>query len=175
MDDSFYDDSKTVSYVYPDLKKGGKTRLNYTYQIKNPRFLNAFYFGDYFPIVYNKVTIIADKGVKLAFKEFQTEGENISYTKKNKGRTVVHTWVLENQEEFEPESNAPNYKTILPPVMSSVSSLDYPAHCSHAEQSFVVHLDPWRWNSQATDSPISKQRCCLPTTERWRFSAKPGR
>lgn len=63
LNDSFYDDSKEVSFIYPKLAKGSKTRIKLTYNIKNPRFLNAFYFGDFYPIINNKVTIIADKNI----------------------------------------------------------------------------------------------------------------
>ena len=76
LNDSFYDDSKEVGFIYPKLAKGSKTRIKLTYNIKNPRFLNAFYFGDFYPIINNKVTIIADKNIGLTFKPFQLACSN---------------------------------------------------------------------------------------------------
>lgn len=122
LDDSFYDDSKTINYLYPDLKKGGKTSLRYTYNIKNSRFLSPFYFGDYFPIISNKVTIIADKNINLRFKELNTEGVNIIFNKKKKGRNFVYTWTLKDRDKYEYESGAPNYKTVLPHIVPIISS-----------------------------------------------------
>ena len=49
LDNSFYDDSKSLVFLYPNLKKGAKSYLKYSEKIKNPRFLGAFYFGDTFP------------------------------------------------------------------------------------------------------------------------------
>jgi len=60
LNQSFHDDSTLLNFVYPNLKKGSKSRLKYSQEIKNPRFLTPFYFGDYFPVEQNKVTIIAN-------------------------------------------------------------------------------------------------------------------
>tara|TARA_B100000780_G_C21125393_1_gene456484 strand:- start:1294 stop:1926 length:633 start_codon:yes stop_codon:yes gene_type:complete len=84
LNQSFYDDTKVLSFIYPNLKKGSKSRLQYSQKIKNPRFISPFYFGDYFPIINNKVTIIIDKGIDIKFKEFNIYNEQISFSKKEK-------------------------------------------------------------------------------------------
>ncbi|MDO6741069.1 MULTISPECIES: DUF3857 domain-containing protein [Polaribacter] len=122
LNDSFYDDSKTLSFIYPKLKKGSKSVLEYSQNIKNPRFLSPFFFGDYFPIIKNKVTIIADKGIELSFKEFNTTNANIKFTKEEKRKKTIYTWVLENQDEFEYESGTPSYTTILPHIVPIINS-----------------------------------------------------
>ena len=85
LDESFYDDSKRVSFLFPNLGKGSKTNFSYTYNIKNPRFLSPFFFGDFSPILKSKVTIIADKKIDLSFKEFNTDNLNIVFEKKKGG------------------------------------------------------------------------------------------
>ena len=123
LNDSFYDDSKEVGFIYPKLAKGSKTNIKLTYNIKNPRFLSAFYFGDFYPIINNKVTIIADKNIELTFKPFQlNNGAKITFKKKKKGENYVYTWSAKNTEKFEIESNAPNYKTILPHIIPIITS-----------------------------------------------------
>ena len=123
LNDSFYDDSKEVGFIYHKLAKGSKTRIKLTYNIKNPRFLNAFYFGDFYPIINNKVTIIADKNIGLTFKPFQlNNGVKVTFKKKKKGANYVYTWSAKNTEKFEIESNAPNYKTILPHIIPIITS-----------------------------------------------------
>ncbi|WP_226789215.1 DUF3857 domain-containing protein [Polaribacter reichenbachii] len=122
LNDSFYDDSKTLSFIYPKLKKGSKSVLEYSQNIKNPRFLSPFFFGDYFPIIKTKVTIIADKGIELSFKEFNTSKVNIAFTKEEKRKKTIYTWVLENQDEFEYEPNTPSYTTILPHIVPIINS-----------------------------------------------------
>jgi hypothetical protein len=123
LNDSFYDDSKEVGFIYPKLAIGSKTHIKLTYNIKNPRFLSAFYFGDFYPIINNKVTIIADKNIGLTFKPFQlNNGAKVTFKKKKKGANYVYTWSAKNTEKFEIESNAPNYKTILPHIIPIITS-----------------------------------------------------
>lgn len=122
LNDSFYDDTKYVSFIYPKLEKGSKTNLKLTYQIKNPRFLTAFYLADFYPIIHNKVTIIADKNINLKFKEFQIDHSKVKFTKKKKGQNYVYTWKSKNTEEFDSEANAPNFKSILPHIIPIITS-----------------------------------------------------
>ena len=123
LNDSFYDDSKEVGFIYPKLAKGSKTNIKLTYNIKNPRFLSAFYFGDFYPIINNKVTIIADKNIEFTFKPFQlNNGAKITFKKKKRGENYVYTWSTKKTEKFEIESNAPNYKTILPHIIPIITS-----------------------------------------------------
>tara|TARA_R110002073_G_scaffold313380_2_gene485240 strand:- start:258 stop:2174 length:1917 start_codon:yes stop_codon:yes gene_type:complete len=122
LDDSFYDDSKTINFLYPNLKKGSKTQLKYTYNIKNPRFLSAFYFGDFFPLISNKITIISDKNIALQFKEFNLENYPVDFQKKKKGRNFIYTWTSLDKDDFDTENNAPSYKTILPHIVPLIAS-----------------------------------------------------
>ena len=122
LNDSFYDDSKKISFIYPKLEKGSKTNLKLKYQIKNPRFLSAFYFADFYPMIHNKLTIIADKNIELRFKEFQIDHSKVKFTKKKKGQNYLYSWTAKNTNEFDIENNAPNYKSILPHIIPIISS-----------------------------------------------------
>jgi transglutaminase-like putative cysteine protease len=122
LDDTFYDDTKKVSFLYPKLQEGSKTQISYSYDIKNPRFLSAFYFGDYYPIAKNKVTLIVDKNIELEFKEFNTENQNISFEKKKKGRNYIYTWTKNNTNKYEIDRNAPSFKTVIPHIIPMIRS-----------------------------------------------------
>ena len=122
LNDSFYDDTKTLNFIYPNLQKGSKSRLEYSQIIKNPRFLSPFYFGDYFPIVKNKVTIIVDKEITLDFKQFHVKENDIKFTKEEKRKTTVYTWLQENKGEYENEAGTPNHKTFLPHIVPIITS-----------------------------------------------------
>ncbi|OAD45491.1 transglutaminase domain-containing protein [Polaribacter atrinae] len=122
LNQSFHDDSTLLNFVYPNLKKGSKSILKYSQRIKNPRFLTPFYFGDYFPVQKNKVTIIVDENVHLEFKKFNIVDDNIQFTEAKKGDKVIYTWVLNNQQEYDFESNTPSYKTILPHIVPIITS-----------------------------------------------------
>ena len=122
LNQSFHDDSKLLNFVYSNLKKGSKSRLKYSQEIKNPRFLTPFYFGDYFPVEQNKVTIIADEDISLEFKEFNISDAEITFHKEKKGKKVIYSWTLNNQPKYEYESNTPSYKTILPHIVPIITS-----------------------------------------------------
>ncbi|MEO9571128.1 MAG: transglutaminase-like domain-containing protein [Polaribacter sp.] len=122
LNSSFYDDTKSLNFVYPNLKKGSKSKLKYSQKIKNPRFLTPFYFGEYFPIKKNKVTIIADRNVNLEFRKFNIVDNQIKFTQEEKRKKIIYTWVVNNQKEFDFEANTPTYKTILPHIVPIINS-----------------------------------------------------
>lgn len=122
MDQSFYDDTKSLNFIFPNLQKGSKSVLKYSENVKNPRFLSPFYFGDFSPIINNKVTIIADKNINLSFKEFNTDSINIAFNKEEKRNAVIYTWELKNTDEYDYEANTPTYKKILPHIVPIITS-----------------------------------------------------
>ena len=122
LDDVFYDDTKLLSFVYPRLKKGSKSRLIYSQIIKNPRFLTPFYFGDYYPVKNNKVTIIADKKVELDFKNFNLEEDKIKFSKVEKRKKNIYTWQVSDQKKYDFEPKTPSVKTILPHVVPIIKA-----------------------------------------------------
>lgn len=122
LDQSFYDDTKSLNFIYPNLKKGSKSKLKYSQRIKNPRFLSPFFFGDFQPVKNNKITIVADNDIAFKFQEFNTEKLNITFTKEEKKGKTIYTWQLKNIDEYEYESNAPNYKSIIPHIVPIITS-----------------------------------------------------
>ncbi len=122
LDQSFYDDSKSVNFIYNNLKKGSKTSLTYLEKIKNPRFLSPFYFGNFFPIIQNKVTIVADNNINLRFVEFNIDGVSVNFNKEVKRKTTTYTWELANTDAFEYESEMPSFKSILPHIIPIITS-----------------------------------------------------
>lgn len=122
LNTSFYDDTKSLNYVYPNLRKGSKSTLKYSQKIKNPRFLMPFYFGEYYPIKKNKITIIADKGVNLEFRKFNISDDKIKFTKEEKRKQTIYTWELYDQEKYEHEAYTPSFKTILPHIVPIITS-----------------------------------------------------
>ena len=122
MGDSFYDDTKSINFIYSNLKKGSRSKLKYSQKIKNPRFLTPFYFGDFSPIAQNKYSITADASVKLKFKQFNTEGVDITFTKEEKRGKNIYTWELKDVDAFDYESQSSSYKNVLPHVIPFIAS-----------------------------------------------------
>ncbi len=124
MGQSFYDDTKSINFIYSNLKKGSRSQLKYSQKIKNPRFLTPFYFGDFSPIAHNKFSITADASVNLKFKQFNTEGVNIAFTKQEKRGKVIYTWELKDVKAFDYESQASSFKNVLPHVIPIIASYE---------------------------------------------------
>ncbi len=122
LDQSFYDDTKILSFIYPNLTKGSKSRLQYSQIVKNPRFISTFYLGDFFPIINNKVTIIADKEVAIEFREFNIDKKRVKFSKEKKGQKILYKWELFNEDEYEFEENSPDYKKILPHIIPIIKT-----------------------------------------------------
>lgn len=124
MGQSFYDDTKSVNFFYSNLKKGSRSQLKYSQKIKDPRFLTPFYFGDFSPIAQNKFSIVADASVNLKFKQFNTEGVDIAFTKQEKRGKIIYTWQLNDVEAFDYESQASTYKNVLPHIIPIIASYE---------------------------------------------------
>jgi hypothetical protein len=122
INQSFYDDTKSLNFIYPNLRKGSKSKLKYSQKIKNPRFLSPFYFGDFQPVKNNKITIVADKDISLKFQEFNTEDLNISFTKQEKKGKITYTWQVVDTDEYEYEKNSPTLKKIIPHIVPIINS-----------------------------------------------------
>ncbi|SDX43317.1 DUF3857 domain-containing protein [Aequorivita viscosa] len=124
MGESFYDDTKSINFIYSNLKKGSKSHLKYSQKIKNPRFLTPFYFGNFSPIAQNKFSITADASVNLKFKQFNTEGLNIDFKKEEKRGKIIYTWELKDVKAFDYESQTSSHKNVLPHVIPIIASYE---------------------------------------------------
>lgn len=125
LDGSFYDDNKSVSFLYPRLQKGGKTKLTYEYQIKNPRFLSTFFFADYQPMKEAVLEIWADPKVELDFATFHLDGLPIEKSVEKKKGMIVYSFSMKDIEPFESEGSAPNYRYYLPHIIPRVKAYEY--------------------------------------------------
>lgn len=122
LENSFHDDFKSINYIYPNLKKGSKSKLKYTEKIKDPRFLNSFYLAEFFPIEKGKYTIAADNDINLEFKEFNTEGYNINFSKEVKRKKTIYTWEINGIDAFKYEERATTYKKRIPHIVPRITS-----------------------------------------------------
>ena len=122
LSESFHDDIQSVNFIFPNLRPGSKSKLVYTQKIKDPRFLSAFYFGDFSPIINNKITIIADEDIVLRFKEFNTKGLDIRFKKDKKRGKIIYSWELQDTGKYDiDETYAPSYQSIFPHIIPMIT------------------------------------------------------
>lgn len=122
LDNSFHDDTKSLNFIYPNLAQGGKTKLEYTEIIKNPRFLSPIYFANFYPVKNKKVTLVADNDINFRFQEFNTEGYTILFNKDEKRNTTIYTWEITDVNKIKYESGVPTYKKVLPHIIPIITS-----------------------------------------------------
>ena len=122
LEDSFYDDTKSVNFIYPNLNASARTSLKFRQKINNPRFLNAFYFGNFYPIISSKLSVIADNDITLDFREMNTDTLKLKFTKSEGKKKTQYSWEVENIDEYEHEDNAPTYKRTLPHLIPIIRS-----------------------------------------------------
>ena len=121
LNNSFYDDVRSVNFIYPNLNSGSKTKLVLKERVMNPRFLSAFYFGGYYPIVNSKLTITVDKNIELDFKEYNIDSINIIFNKKEKKNKIIYSWESKNVDAFDMEDETPNFKNYYPHIIPIIT------------------------------------------------------
>ncbi len=118
---SFYDDTKSISFIYSNLQNGGKSKLEYTQLIKNPRFLSGFYFGSFSPIINKEVVIKVDKEITLDFKKFNIEKVTLDFSKEEKRGKIIYRWKATNIAEYDTEESTPNFRNIFPHIVPIIT------------------------------------------------------
>lgn len=128
MGDSFYDDSKSINFIYPNLQSGSKSKLSYKQKIKNPRFLGAFFLGGFEPIINGKFTITVDKNINLEFKEFNIENVDILFSKEEKRGKNIFSWEVKNLDKFEYDPDAPDFRNTIPHIVPIIANYEKDGH-----------------------------------------------
>ena len=117
---AFHDDSKSINFYYNGLDIGSKTKLAYQTHIKNPRFLGAYYFGDFNPIEKYSLKIIADKNIAMNFIQMYTDTVNFEFTKSEKGNKNIYQWKYKNMNSYPNNSEAINHKYRIPHIIPHI-------------------------------------------------------
>ena len=122
----FYDDSKSVNFIFPKLSEGSKSYLHYSETINDPHFMSGMYFGSYFPVLNTTYEIVVDKKIKLIFKEFNMDTLIYEYNKSDDGDFTTYTWNIKNINIYEREGNTVNFRNYLPHIVPIIEYYSTP-------------------------------------------------
>lgn len=117
----FHNDLKSLNFTYPALQKGSKTSLSYTTKVKEPRFLNGFYFITRVPTLQQKFVLEVHPDVEVDIKQFNTDAVDISFNQSKKGGKNIYTWVLNNSPRIKLERNTPKIRHFVPHLMPHIT------------------------------------------------------
>lgn len=118
----FYDDSHYYTFNFPSIASRNRTVLEYSTQIKDPRFISSFIFSSYIPQVLVKYTIKVHKSVEIHFEILNDEKKEISYNSYQKGDYIHHEWTGQNLPSLRADADSPSIKYYAPHLISRVKS-----------------------------------------------------
>ena len=118
----FFSDHQMKSFVFPSIRKGATTHLEYKTIIKDPRFLGVFRFGTYVPTKQSKLQVEFPKNVELGFKGFNLDQYNIRFEKKEAKNSFVYSWEGENIKAFRQKDNDFSINYYIPQLVLYIKS-----------------------------------------------------
>jgi len=118
----FYSDQELKSFVFPAVKKGAITQLNYKKIIKDPHFLGMFRFGTFVPTKKAKLSIEFPNNVTIGYIDFNTENTNIVFKENKQKNTTIYTWTAENIEGYQHEADSESSIYYLPHIIVHIKN-----------------------------------------------------
>lgn len=97
---SFYDDNSFYEIVYPNVQPNSYTALSYSLEVKEPEFLNRFFFDDYYPVENSEYQIIVNSEIEIGWKLFGDNKNLVKYTSSTENKLTTHKWTLEKAPEI---------------------------------------------------------------------------
>ncbi len=158
----FYDDSRSVNFIFPKLSEGAQSFLHYSETVNDPHFMPGMYFGSYFPVLNTTYEIIVDKNIQLTFKEFNTDTLIYEYTKSDDGKFITHTWNIKDMNIYKSEGSTVNFRNYLPHIIPIIKSYYSPENGNKDVLGSVDKLYNWYYsficdvNSKAPDEELVK-------------------
>lgn len=119
---SFYDDIKSLNFVYPNLTKGSKSSLNTVFSVSNPRFVSSLYLGGAVPYINSKIKVTVDNNINVDFKEFHINTIDVNFKETKKKKKTVYQWEVKNIRGTELLRGSPSYKNYYPHIIPVVKN-----------------------------------------------------
>ncbi len=121
----FYEDSKYINFIYPSVQAGARTELEYKINIKDPRFIPAFYFQSGIPIIHAKYIVKYDTAVKVEFRIYNRD-KRIIETTTTEGKWRTEQFEMDHADRLPDEDESPSYPYYAPHVFCIVQGYHLP-------------------------------------------------
>jgi transglutaminase-like putative cysteine protease len=122
----FFDDSKEISFSFPNAQVGATSILNYATTMPNVYLLPDIYFDSYLPIDDIKVTVTVDKDIDLKYIPMHLDA-SIIFTKEETRKKNIYTWTAKHREKYTSEnfeSDAANRDYFTPHILLYVANFE---------------------------------------------------
>lgn len=88
----FFNDQKEKSFIFPNVKKGSITHLDYTKDINDPHFLPAFTITQNTPLVKGEFSVSVPNNVEIAYKTFNIDTTNTALKVVKQDKETIYKW-----------------------------------------------------------------------------------
>lgn len=113
----FYDDRREKSFVFPSVQEGAMADLRYRERILEPRFLGAFHFRSYLPVVDASYTVTVDTGLSLRYVLLGRDTSGVRLDVQRQGNKQTYRWTASQQPAMLFEENSPSLLNDEPHVV----------------------------------------------------------
>jgi len=113
----FYDDRREKSFVFPSIQEGAMADLRYRENILEPRFLGAFHFRSYLPVVDATYTVTVDTGLSLRYILLGRDTSGVRLDVQRSGNKQTYRWTATRQPAMLYEENSPSLLNDEPHVV----------------------------------------------------------
>ncbi len=120
----FYDDSKLIHFIYPNVKKGAVTSVEYRVDYEKPRFLRKFFFQSHIPILHSKFVIKYHKDITMDYRFFYGEILPFEFSEYKKGKYKYLVWEGKELPELKAGNKNFNILYYSPHVIPIVSEVN---------------------------------------------------
>jgi hypothetical protein len=120
----FYDDSREKSFVFPGADEGAIAQLKYKEQIKEPRFLGAFYFNQFLPVLESEFVVETDADVQLKYILLGESTGHIEFSKVQQKDKTIYRWLAKDRESWVFEEGQPAINKYEPHVIIYIDEFE---------------------------------------------------
>lgn len=118
----FFDDTKTINFIYPAVDEGVKTVIQYSKELNEARFAPGFFFQRYLPVLESSYIVTVEEGISVNFDKKNLLDYGISVKEEHIKGATKYSFVGYNLDKFKTEDNSPNVKYFAPHVNLVISS-----------------------------------------------------
>jgi transglutaminase-like putative cysteine protease len=113
----FYSDQKVLYFNLPLEKKGSTSEVRMKKTIFDPRYLDAFFFNNPYPVQLHEITLIIPDWVTTEIREFNFPGYSIHKTSDEKGGSKTIVYTVSNLPARPDETSSPGITFTSPHIM----------------------------------------------------------
>ena len=113
----FYSDQKVLYFNLPLEKKGSTSEVRMKKTIFDPRYLDAFFLNNPYPVSFHQVTLVIPDWVTAEIRDFNFAGYSVSKTSEDKGGSKTIVYTVSNLPARPDESSSPGITYTSPHIM----------------------------------------------------------